>query len=112
MFLSFCFSLSKHNIVLYLKYTCVEFIFIKPPWKIKSESRKHKKYTSAQKSYSTSCKDIGGCKKTEKISKSKTTTLTYFDNLKKKQQDQGGKNWYSLKVLPLKIANLRIKLLK
>ena len=40
------------------------------------------------------CKGIGGCKKTEKISKSKTTTLTYFDNLKKKQQDQGGKSWY------------------
>ena len=30
----------------------------------------------------------------EKISKSKTTTLTYFDNLKKKQQDQGDKNWH------------------
>ena len=29
----------------------------------------------------------------KKISKSKTTTLTYFDSLKKKQQDQGGKNW-------------------
>ena len=28
----------------------------------------------------------------EKINKSKTTTLTHFDNLKKKQQDQGGKN--------------------
>ena len=28
-----------------------------------------------------------------KNSKSKTTTLTYFDNLKKKQRDQGGKNW-------------------
>ena len=25
-------------------------------------------------------------------SKSKTTTLTYFDNLTKKQQDRGGKN--------------------
>ena len=32
-------------------------------------------------------------KKKEKISESKTTTLTYFDNLKKKQQDQGSKNW-------------------
>ena len=34
----------------------------------------------------------------EKISKSKTTTLTYFDNLKKKQQDQGGKNWYDTQI--------------
>ena len=42
----------------------------------------------------TSCKGIGGHKKTQKISKGKTTTLMYFDNLKKKQQDQGGKNWY------------------
>ena len=50
-----------------------------------------KKYTSFRKSYSISHKDIGGCNKTEKNSKSKTTT---FDNLKKKQQDQGGKNWY------------------
>ena len=32
-------------------------------------------------------------KKKEKISESKTTALTYFDNLKKKQQDQGSKNW-------------------
>ena len=42
----------------------------------------------------SSCKGIGGHKKTQKISKGKTTTLMYFDNLKKKQQDQGGKNWY------------------
>ena len=33
-------------------------------------------------------------RKQKKNSKSKTTTLTYFDNLKKKQQDQGGKNWF------------------
>ena len=33
-------------------------------------------------------------RKQKKISKSKTTTLTNFDNLKKKQQDQGDKNWY------------------
>ena len=30
----------------------------------------------------------------QKNTKSKTTTLTYFDKLKKKQQDQGGRNWY------------------
>ena len=32
--------------------------------------------------------------KKQKNTKSKTTTLTYFDKLKKKQQDQGGRNWY------------------
>ena len=67
------------------------------------------KHTSVRKSYSTS---IACCKKTEKSSKSKTTTLTYSDNLKKNQQDQGGKNWYYTQILPLKISNLRIKLLK
>ena len=35
---------------------------------------------------------VAGRKK-EKISKSEMTTLTYFDNLKKKKQDQCGKNW-------------------
>ena len=30
----------------------------------------------------------------QKNTKSKTTTLTYFDKLKKKQQDQDGRNWY------------------
>ena len=37
---------------------------------------------------------IGSCKKKEVICNSKTTTLTYFDKLKKKQQDQGGKYFY------------------
>ena len=50
-------------------------------------------YPSFRKSYSTSCKSIGGHKKKEKISKSKTTTMTFLYNLKKKQQYQGGKNW-------------------
>ena len=31
--------------------------------------------------------------RTKKISKSKTATLTFLYNLKKKQQYQGGKNW-------------------
>ena len=53
-----------------------------------------------RKSYSTSRKGIGGRKK-KKI-------LTYFVNLKKKQQDQGGKNWY----YKTGISNLRTKLLK
>ena len=30
----------------------------------------------------------------QKNTKSKTTTLTYFDKLKKEQQDQDGRNWY------------------
>ena len=50
-------------------------------------------YPSVPKSYSTSRNGIGGRKREKKISKSKTTTLTYFDSLKKKQQDQGSKNW-------------------
>ena len=32
-------------------------------------------------------------RKKEKKFKSETLTLRYFDNLKKKQHDQGGKNW-------------------
>ena len=43
MFLSFCFSSSKHNIILLLKYICVEFISIKLPWDNKSKSRKNTK---------------------------------------------------------------------
>ena len=35
-------------------------------------------YPSVPKSYSTTCNGIGGHKKVEKISKSKTTTLTYL----------------------------------
>ena len=49
-------------------------------------------YTSYWKSYSTGHKGIGGYKKKEKISKSQNKTLRYFDNLKKKQQDQSSKN--------------------
>ena len=51
------------------------------------------KYSTVRKSYSTSRKGIGGHKKKEKNSKRETKTLTYFDNLKKKQQDPDGKNW-------------------
>ena len=40
--LSFCFSLLKHNIILFLKYTCVEFISIKLPWK--NQIKKVEKY--------------------------------------------------------------------
>ena len=67
-------------------FECVFFIFL-----LKQEKRK--KYSSVQKSYLTSRKGIGDRKKKEKNSKSESTSLTYFDNLKKKQQDQGSKNW-------------------
>ena len=70
MFLSFCFSSSKHNISLLLKYISLEFISIKLPLENKSKNRKNKKYI-IRKSYSASCKSIGGCKKTEKIIKVK-----------------------------------------
>ena len=89
-----CFYLSvfhqQNNVILLLNNTCVEFISIKLPWE--HQIKKLQNYPSVRKSYSTSSKAIGGCKNKEKI-KSKTTTLTYFDNLKKKQQDQAGKNW-------------------
>ena len=45
------------------------------------------------KSYLTSCQCIGGHKKKEKNNKSKTTTLTFLHNLKKKQQYQGSEKW-------------------
>ena len=58
------------------------------------------------KSYSTSGEGIGGRKK--KKSKSETTIMTYFDNLKTKQQDQGGKNWcHTESFMSLTIAKRR-----
>ena len=97
----------KHNIVL-LKYTCGQFTSIKLPWEIKSKIGKTLNYPSVQKRYSTSRKDIGGHKKIDKNSKIKTTTLTYFHNLKKKQQDQGGKCWcYAESFMSLTISNLK-----
>ena len=54
------------------------------------------------------CNDIDGHQKKEQNSKIKTTTLTYFDNLKKKQQDQGGKSWcYTESLMSMTISNLR-----
>ena len=47
--------------------------------------------------------------KSKTNSKSKTTTLTNFDNLKKKQQDKAVKTDITLKVLLLKISNLKSK---
>ena len=60
---------------------------------------KHKKYSSVRKSYSTSRKGIGGRKKKEKISKSETKTLMYFDNLKKGNKIKVVKTGVTLKVL-------------
>ena len=88
------FSHHQNNILL-LKHGCVEFHSIKLPTMGKSNQKTGKtcNYPCVWKSYSTSCKSIGGSKK-RVISYSKTTILTYFDNLKKKQQDQGGKYFY------------------
>ena len=61
---------------------------------IKSNQNIGKNYPCIGKSYSTSRTGIGCCKKKEVISNSKTATLTYFDQLKKKQQDQGEKYFY------------------
>ena len=55
-----------------------EYVFI---FLLKKE--KHKNYSSVRKIYSTGCKGIGGHKKKETNSKSETTTMKYFDNLKK-----------------------------
>ena len=85
MFLSFCFSSPKHNIILLLKYTCVEFISIKQP--TKNQIKKWEKHNYPSR------KGVGGPKEKRKKFKSETLTLRYFDNLKKKQHDQGGKNW-------------------
>ena len=63
-------------------------------------------YPSVQKGYSTSPKGIGGCKKIAKISKNKITTLTYFDNLKKKQEYQRSKSWcYTFMVLRFNVTD-------
>ena len=52
----------------------------------KIKNRKNNKYYSVRNSYST------------------TATLTYFDNLKTKQKDQGGKNWcYTESFMSLRI---------
>ena len=45
--------------------------------KLNKKIRKTRNYPSFRKSYSTSCKSIGGHNKKEKIRKSKTTTLTF-----------------------------------
>ena len=75
--------------------------------KIKKHTKKHKKthnYPGVR--YSTSHKGIGGCKKIAKISKNITTTLTYFDSLKKKQKHQGSKSWcYTFMVLKFYVAD-------
>ena len=76
-----CFKNRKKGL---LKYTCVEFISIRLPWENQIKKRKNY-YPSVQKRYSTSRKGTGGHKEKEQNSKTKTTKLMYFDNLKKKQ---------------------------
>ena len=88
----------KHKIILLLNHRCVEFISIKLPTMSKSNQKlwKTRNYPCTWKSYSTSRTGIGGHKKKEVIINSKTSTLSYFDKWKKKQQDQGGKYFYFL----------------
>ena len=63
---------------------------------------------SFRKTYSTSRKSIGGHKKKEKNSKTKTTALTFLCNLKKKPEYQDGENWcYTDSFMSLAISNLR-----
>ena len=109
MFLSFCFSLLKHNIILLLKYTWIGFISIKLPWENKSKNGKNTKNIPVfEKATQLVARTFGGRKKKEKISKSETVTFTYFDNLKKKQQDQGSTNWcYTESFMSLTISSLR-----
>ena len=88
--------------------TCVGLFPSSHHRQIKSKKLEKHNYPSVRKSYSTSRKDIGDCKKKDKSSKSIITTLTYFENLKKKQQDQGGKNGcYTESFMPVTISNLR-----
>ena len=76
--------------------------------KIKSKNWKNAIILVFEKSYSTSCKGIGGHKKKEKFCKSKTRTLAFLYNLKKKQQYQVGKNWCCTEsFMLLTISNLR-----
>ena len=60
-------------------------------------------------SYQLVAGTLGIVRKKETISKNKTTTLMFFDNLKKKQQDQSSKNWCTAETfMSLTISNLRI----
>ena len=62
-------------------------------------------FPSFLKSYSTSRKERHWRKK-EKISKSKTTTLAFSYNLKKKQQNEDGKKWCYTESFMLQISGL------
>ena len=76
--------------------------------KLNQKIGKTRNYPSVRKSYSTSRKGFGSLKKKYKNNKSKTTTLPYFDNSKKKQQDQGDKNWcYTKSFMSMTISDLR-----
>ena len=76
--------------------------------KSNQEIEKNTKLSQCSEKLLNQLQGIDGRKNKEKISKSKTTTLTYFDNLKKKQQDQGGKNWFQTEnFMSLTISNLR-----
>ena len=99
LFLYFCFSSSKHNISLLLKYISVEVISIKLPLENKSKNRKNKKNCIVQKSYSTSCKGIGDHKKMEKIVKVKPQHWHILIIWKRRNKIKAVKTGVTLKVL-------------
>ena len=107
MTLSFCFSSSKQHPTSEINM-CRVCLHQTSMGKSNQKMGKTHNYSSFWKSYSTSCKGIGGHKKREGIGKSKTTTLASLYNLKKKQQYQGSKNWcYFESFMLLAVSNLR-----
>ena len=98
MFLTFCFSSSKHNIILLLKYTCVEFISIKLPWKNQIKKFEKHNHLSVRKIYLTSRKGIGDSKKKQivKVKPQHWRTLIIW---KKSNKIKAVKNGVTLKGL-------------
>ena len=92
----FIFLFSHHqNITFYFWNMGVQSLFPSsyPLWENQIRKQEKHNYPCVQISYLTSRKGFGVHKK-RVISYSKTTILTYFDKLKKKQQDRGGKYFY------------------
>ena len=106
VFSSFCFSSTKHYSTCEIHMCRV--ISIKLPWEKQiKKQKKHKIIRVLGKVTQLVAKSLVAVR-IRKNSKSKTTTLTYFDNLKKKQRDQGGKNCCQIETfMSLTISNLR-----
>ena len=100
VFLSFCFSSTKHNIILLLKYTCVEFISIKLPWENQIKNyQKHKIILQFTKVTKLVTRALVAKRKNGKISKSKTTTLTFFIIWKRSNKIKAVKTGVTLNIL-------------